>query len=153
MLGGDSRANRLVGSPEADVLIGGDDADVLIGRGGGDRLSGGGSADRYVFGRRVISSDDTVDEICDFQGNQGDRIRLVGARVYEASGSFSGTPGEVIPTNLWMARLAWDPEHPPEPWMMQGMQLALDRDGDRQADLSISLPGLIQIQPEWLQLD
>lgn len=152
MLSGDERGNRLVGSPKADVLIGGAGHDTLIGRGGGDRLSGGGDADRFVFGRRVTSDSDSIDEICDFQGAAGDRIQLAGARSYESSGSFTGTPGEVIPTNLWMARLAFDPERPLQDWMMQGMQLALDRDGDRKADLSIALPGLIEVQPEWLLL-
>jgi hypothetical protein len=151
LLAGDHRANRLRGTVGADVLMGLEGEDRLRGDGGGDILCGGSGGDRFVFSREARSSSGQSDEITDFRGDRGDRLRIEGATRWIGGGDFTGTPGEVTAI-VWMADVALNQRGPLPLWRIQGMQLALDRDGDRRADLRIDLPGVAHLDPDWLIL-
>ena len=85
--------DRLVGGTADDELVGGAGRDTLVGGRGGDRLDGGRGADAVTGGKGadlfVISHDDAVDTIVDFNLRQGDRIRI------ELPDAIVGTDGEV----------------------------------------------------------
>ena len=151
MLAGDVADNHLRGSNGPDVLLGLHGRDRIAGEGGGDILCGGGGPDLFAFSRRASSAAGVIDEITDFRGEQGDRLLIRGASRLIGTQPFSGTPGEVAAV-VWMADLTPDHQGPIQPWMIQGMQLSLDRDGDRQADLTLALPGISQLDPGWLIL-
>lgn len=131
ILSGDERANRLVGSGEADILLGWDGNDRLIGRGGGDILAGGRGADRFVFNFTPSSPAMAWQEdwITDFNGSRGDRLVIRGMTSYRGLQPFSGSAGEL--------RFS--------PGLLQA-----DLNGDGLADRQIHLPGVRELQPEWL---
>ena len=149
LLAGDAADNSLRGTDGADVLLGLAGADRLSGEGGGDVLCGGPGADTFHFSRDAVTDPGDRDQITDFQGDQGDRLSIEGADHLIGMNPFSGTPGELAWV-VWMADLDPQFKGPIRPWMIQGLQLQLDRDGDRQADLSIDLPGLSGLDPSWL---
>lgn len=142
--------NRLVGSRGDDVLMGNGGADLLIGGKGDDLLVGGGGADRFRF-RRPDRRGESIsrDTVVDFNPSQGDRLELRGGRHYVGMEGFSGEPGEVQ-AMVWMAGLlpGWEGEL--HDWMIQGVTLQIDDDGDRRADGVIELPGLDVFQGDWL---
>lgn len=150
VLGGHRGRNRLVGSQGDDVLIGFAGRDVLIGGKGSDLLSGGAGADRFRFrkadrrGRSVHT-----DTIVDFKPEQGDRIAIGGVRHDVGTGGFSGRAGEVQ-AMVWMADVMPGAEGQLPIWMLQGVTLAVDDDGDQRADAWIELPGLGEWRTEWL---
>lgn len=85
--------DRLSGGRSADELVGGAGKDTLFGGRGDDRLDGGRGSD-VVFGGQgadlfVISHDDAVDTIFDFNRRQGDQIRI------ELPDAIVGPDGEV----------------------------------------------------------
>lgn len=149
LLAGDQHDNLLTGSSGADVLIGLQGHDRLSGEGGGDILCGGPGRDAFVFSSQARTAPGQMDQITDFQGERGDRLHIQGATQLLGGGDFSGTPGEVT-SIVWMADLLPNQTRPLQPWMIQGMHLAVDRDGDRQADLMIDLPGISSLDPSWL---
>ena len=37
-----------------------------------------------------------------------------------------------------------------QPWMIQGVSLAIDDDGDQRADGFVEIPGLTSVEADWL---
>ncbi|MFM7085603.1 MAG: hypothetical protein ACKOXO_01200 [Cyanobium sp.] len=148
MLAGDGRANALQGSDEDDVLIGGRGNDSLDGGRGDDILCGGKGSDVFHIGAAEPGAGSETDRITDFHGERGDRLQLSGGRLIGGA-DFSGTAAE-IQVLTWMADPTADLIGRLEPWQIQGVHLLIDRDGDRQADLLIDLPGIGLFEPEWL---
>ena len=52
---------------------------------------------------------------------------------------------------VWMVDLLTDHQGEIHPWMIQGVTLAIDDDGDRRADAIIEIPGLSEFQSGWLK--
>ena len=148
---GDRRRNRLKGSHADDVLMGEGGDDLIVGRGGEDVLVGGKGADRFRFRARDRRGDLEADTIVDFQPEQGDRIEIGGATRFVGLMGFSGQPGEVQ-AMVWMADLDLNPGYQGKihPWMIQGVTLAIDDDGDQRPDGLIELPGFAEFQQEWI---
>lgn len=148
---GDRRRNRLKGSRADDVLMGEGEDDLIVGRGGEDVLVGGKGADRFRFRARDRRGDLEAGTIVDFQPEQGDRIEIGGATRFVGLMGFSGQPGEVQ-AMVWMADLDLNPGYQGRihPWMIQGLTLAIDDDGDQQPDGLIELPGFAEFQQEWI---
>jgi hypothetical protein len=152
MLSGSSADNRLSGSGAGDVLLGWEGNDTLIGARGDDLLSGGSGGDRFVVTARATTRAAEIDTITDFDGSAGDRLQIEGARTYRpGSSAFLGRPGEVI-SAVWMAKVKPGAHGPPHPSLTQGLHLSIDRNGDKQVDLIVNLPGLTELRPEWLLL-
>ena len=149
MVSGDDRKNLLRGSRGADILIGNGGKDRLTGLGGGDLLSGGRGADRFIFKLRTQQELGLIDTITDFNGNQGDRIKLNGAKSFKGSNGFSGQSGEVYFMS-WIVDLV--PGSKFNPAIHQGGMISADYDGDKIADLMIELPGVVTIDSEWILL-
>ena len=149
-LAGSRAKNRLIGSRNDDLLMGNGGADLLIGGKGDDLLMGGGGADRFRF-RRPDRRGESLsrDTVVDFDPSQGDRLEIRGVRDYVGMDGFSGQPGEVE-AMVWMAGLHPDWEGEVHDWMIQGVTLAIDDDGDQRADGVIELPGLDVFQVDWL---
>ncbi|MFM7087292.1 MAG: FKBP-type peptidyl-prolyl cis-trans isomerase [Cyanobium sp.] len=161
--GGLSRADSgrlLVGTDRVDLIIGQPDPstnqgrpELLVGLRGNDRLSGGGGrdllvggagGDRFVFTALSDSSagEASRDVISDFQGNKGDRLDLRGIDIdpatpgrqgltYRGSEPFTGLAGALRYEN--------------------GL-LQADSNGDRQADLEITLLNNPLLLPKQLLL-
>ena len=149
VIAGHRGRNRLAGSRGDDVLIGFAGQDVLTGGKGSDLLSGGAGADRFRF-RKVDRRGQSVDTdtILDFNPEEGDRIKIHGIRHDVGMDGFSGRSGE-LQAMVWMA--TWPESEGKVPsWMIQGVMLAVDDDGDQRADAFIRLPGLGQWRQEWL---
>jgi hypothetical protein len=148
---GDSRRNRLKGSRADDVLVGEGGDDLIVGRGGEDILIGGKGADRFRFRARDRHGDLEADTIVDFQPEQGDRIEIGGSTHFVGLMGFSGRPGEVQ-AMVWMADLDLNPGYQGKihPWMIQGLTLAIDDDGDQRPDGLIELPGFVEFQQGWI---
>ena len=134
VLVGDRRANRLQASDAGGVLMGGGGNDLMIGGRGEDVLVGGKGADQFRFRRRDRRGEPRTDTVIDFQPEQGDQIEINGASSFVGSAGFSGRAGEVQATI----------------WMIQGVTLAVDDDGDRQPDGLIELPGLGEFRQDWI---
>ncbi len=134
VLVGDRRANRLQASDAGGVLMGGGGNDLMIGGRGEDVLVGGKGADQFRFRRRDRRGEPKTDTVIDFQPEQGDQIEINGASSFVGSAGFSGRAGEVQATI----------------WMIQGVTLAVDDDGDRQPDGLIELPGLGEFRQDWI---
>jgi len=72
----------LVGTHGRDHLLGGNGDDVLVGGKGRDRLTGGQGADLFFYSGRspaatfAQSRGSAIDQLVDFNGGAGDRIRL-----------------------------------------------------------------------------
>ena len=133
------RAGRdeLYGADGDDALEGGANNDLLCGGVGRDVMTGGGGADVFWI-NALESSRDVADRITDFNGGEGDRIRLDAALLRGDAGGayrvldsavFSGHAGDL----LFTAGL-----------------LQADLDGDRKADLAVRLPGVDHFQQDWL---
>ena len=150
VLAGHRGRNRLIGSDGDDVLMGCSGRDVLIGGQGEDLLSGGDGADRFRFrqsdrhGQRP-----QTDTIVDFNPEEGDRLEIGGVQRDNGMGGFTGRPGE-LQAMVWMADVIPGWEGTIESWMIQGVTLAIDDDGDQRADGWIELPGLGEWRGEWL---
>lgn len=125
--------DRLTGSLGADTLDGGAGADVLVGSEGADTLSGGGGRDLFLLGEGD-SLTGAADRITDFKVGS-DRIDLsaIDAKSRTAAPdtftfigdhAFSGAAGELRFTISGATTI------------IEG-----DTDGDRKADLSITLDG------------
>ncbi|MEM1314285.1 MAG: Ig-like domain-containing protein, partial [Pseudomonadota bacterium] len=70
------------GSDGADRLSGGDRAEVIAGGAGrSDLLAGGGGADIFRFGDETSNGVREMDQIRDYDAEQGDRIDLGGAEI------------------------------------------------------------------------
>ncbi len=147
MVSGDGRNNVIRGSVEADILIGNGGKDRLTGLGGGDLLSGGRGADYFVFKLKAQQGSGLVDTITDFNGEQGDRIKIKGAETFAGSTGFSGQPGEVNFVS-WIVDLM--PGSKFKPHIHQGGMISADSDGDGSADLMIELPGVVSVDSEWI---
>ena len=149
-LAGHRGRNRLVGSHGNDVLMGCGGRDVLIGGPGDDLLSGGDGADRFRFrqGDRRGQQRHT-DTVVDFNPEEGDRLKIGGVQRDVGMGGFTGQPGEVQ-AMVWMADELPGWEGRLELWMVQGVSLAIDDDGDQRADGWIELPGLGEWRREWI---
>lgn len=126
-------ADRLTGSLGADTIDGGAGADVIVGGGGADTLRGGGGRDLFVVGEGD-SLAGTADRITDFRVGV-DRIDLLAIDARTRTGAidaftfvndraFSGAAGELR-------------------YSVNGGNTIVegDTDGDRKADLSITLDG------------
>ena len=151
LLAGDARNNRLIGSRQSDVLTGQRGRDVLVGGPGSDILSGGAGADLFRFRERERRRTVFSDTLVDFDPWEGDRIAVQGARHFAGVGGFTGRRGEVQ-AMIWMADLRPGIKGPLHPWMVQGVSLAIDDDGDRIADGLIEIPGLASFEAGWLGL-
>ena len=150
LLSGDSRSNRLKGSKGDDVLMGEGGNDRLFGGRGSDLLIGGAGSDRFTIKRNDRRGDLYQDTIVDFDPDGGDQLVIRGATQFVGMQPFSGQAGEVQ-SMVWMVDLL--PGHQGEihPWMIQGVTLAIDDDGDRRADAIIEIPGLSEFQSGWLK--
>ncbi|MGE4242832.1 M10 family metallopeptidase C-terminal domain-containing protein [Ramlibacter sp.] len=130
-LEGGAGVDVLVGGNDNDILHGGDGNDVLYGGSGADRLRGGAGADGFLFGvDAAVGGLVARDTIVDFNGAAGDKVAfaldagvLPGERkpIFIGDAAFSGLAGEL--------RYA-------------GSLLSLDADGDRVADILVSLEGV-----------
>ena len=132
--GGDD-SDRIRGGDGNDYLLGGAGDDLLLGGPGQDEMRGGTGADKFRFLAGDIAS---VDRILDFSQAQGDRIMLGGidaiaggqddAFTFIGTTAFGGTVGElryeVIGGNTYVMG---------------------DINGDRTADFSIRLDGVIPL--------
>ena len=108
-LHGDDHDDHLVGSPGADSLLGGSGNDLLEGGDGddwleggddNDELYGGPGLDRYLGGpgadRFVIDIEsEEVDEILDFDPDEGDVILLQQGKLSGTSGSIKLRPKRI----------------------------------------------------------
>ena len=150
LLAGDSRSNRLKGSGGDDVLMGEGGKDRLLGGRGSDLLIGGPGADRFKITKKDRRGGLYQDTIVDFNPGHGDRLVIRGATQFVGMNEFSGREGEVQ-SMVWMIDLFPDEEGEIHPWMIQGVTLAIDDDGDRRADAIIELPGLSEFQSGWLK--
>lgn len=150
LLVGDSRSNRLKGSKDDDVLMGDGGGDQLSGGQGSDLLIGGAGSDRFKINRNDRRGGLYEDTIVDFKPDDGDRLVIRGATQFVGMHGFSGHPGEVQ-SMVWMADLPQDHQGKIHPWMIQGVTLAIDDDGDRRADGIIEIPGLSEFQDGWLR--
>jgi len=150
LLSGDRRGNQLTGSRRDDILFGRSGDDILTGGSGDDLLSGGAGADRFLF--RHAERQDTIftDTIVDFRPEQGDRIWIEGAHHFLGSEVFTGRAGEVQAI-AWMVDLFPGPGVNLQPWMVQGVLLSIDDDGDRLADGLIEIPGLTSFEADWFE--
>ena len=150
VIAGHRGRNRLAGSRGDDVLMGFAGRDVLIGGKGSDLLSGGTGADRFRF-RKVDRRGQGVDTdtVVDFNPDEGDRIKINGVRHDVGMDGFSGRSGE-LQAMVWMAGMLPESEGRVPSWMIQGVMLAVDDDGDKRADAFIQLPGLGEWRKEWL---
>jgi hypothetical protein len=115
---GSDRSTLVTGGSAADDLTGGALADILIGGGGDDRLTGGAGPDRFV----LLSPDDGVDAITDFNLADGDAIDL--SRVLSGSSPLLGNYVRVTATGADLV-----------------MALDLDGEGDAFDDLTLILEG------------
>ncbi|MEL7097887.1 MAG: hypothetical protein AAGM84_03580 [Pseudomonadota bacterium] len=121
------------GGADNDTMIGSAGADRLFGDAGDDTITGGSGRD-FLVGRAgadvfVFDSGDSIqsarDYIRDFRKTDGDKIDVSAiATVFNGSGSFSGTAGEVI---------------------VIGRSVRVDEDGDGVGDTFISLQGSIAL--------
>ena len=150
LLAGDSRSNRLKGSGGDDVLMGEGGKDRLSGGQGSDLLIGGAGADRFNIKRKDRRGGLYQDTIVDFNPDEGDQLLIRGATQFVGMNEFSGRPGEVQ-SMVWMIDLSPDHQGTIHPWMIQGVTLAIDDDGDRRADGIIEIPGLSEFQSGWLR--
>jgi Ca2+-binding RTX toxin-like protein len=119
-------AARLEGGAGNDTLIGGAGADTLIGGLGRDVLTGGAGADRFGF-RLGDSGGAAIDLITDFDGTT-DKIVLDGV----LSGGFSFIGAAAFPGGPGTQARFTDASD----------LLEIDRNGDRIADLAITLGGV-----------
>ena len=150
LLAGDSRSNRLKGSEGDDLLMGEGGNDRLFGGRGSDLLIGGPGADRFKITRNDRRGGLYQDTIVDFNPDNGDRLVIRGATQFVGMQPFSGQSGEVQ-SMVWMVDLLPDHQGEIHPWMIQGVTLAIDDDGDRRADAIIEIPGLSEFQSGWLK--
>ena len=150
VIAGHRGRNRLAGSRGDDFLLGFAGRDVLIGGKGSDLLSGGAGADYFRF-RKVDRRGQSVDTdtIVDFNPEEGDRIKIHGVRHDVGMDGFSGRSGE-LQAMVWMAGMLPGSEGRVSSWMIQGVMLAVDDDGDQLADAFIHLPGLGEWRNEWI---
>ena len=150
LLSGDRRGNQLTGSRRDDILLGRSGDDILTGGSGDDLLSGGAGADRFLF--HHAERQDTIfrDTIVDFRLEQGDRIWIEAAHHFLGSKAFTGRAGE-IQAIAWMVDLLPGPGVKLQPWMMQGVLLSIDDDGDRLADGLVEIPGLTSFEADWFE--
>ena len=131
---GDEDRDFLLGSREDDEINGGDDGDLLIGAGG---------ADLFVFdtefaslpGREGLWSPETGDTIVDFQDEERDRIDLSGMRKYGAGAPATLRWSGVTPRPYSVWTLARDGD----------TVVAMDLDGDSEADAAIRLIGGVSL--------
>ena len=150
LLAGDSRSNRLKGSGGDDVLMGEGGKDRLFGGRGSDLLIGGPGADRFKITKKDRRGGLYQDTIVDFNPGHGDRLVIRGATQFVGMQPFSGQAGEVQ-SMVWMADLMPGYQGEIHPWMIQGVTLAIDDDGDRRADAIVEFPGLSEFQSGWLK--
>ena len=143
-LDGGAGDDRLTGGSNADILMGGAGNDTLIGGGGGDRLYGGEGADHFVFQAVSDSTPTARDVIYDFNAGEGDVIdlRAIDARplvdgnqAFVMVGAFDGHAGEARVT------YSYSPTG-------DRTTLALDVDGDKHTDFSLSIVG--DVTTGWL---
>lgn len=126
---GNTLDNTLTGNAGANALNGLSGDDTLIGGGSSDTLSGGSGADQFVF----FGAYSHVDVITDFNElsggtEQGDKLRFngleTGTFAYMGAAAFTGggdnTEARVV-----------------------GNQVLLDANGDGNADITITLTGLV----------
>ena len=149
LISGDRRNNQLIGSRRDDILFGRSGDDILIGGSGDDLLSGGAGADLFLFRDSERLDSIFSDTITDFRPDQGDRILIEGASHFVGSQGFTGRPGEVQAIT-WMVDLIPGQEGNLQPWMIQGVSLAIDDDGDQRADGFVEIPGLTSVEADWL---
>lgn len=150
LLAGDSRSNRLKGSEGDDLLMGEGGNDRLFGGRGSDLLIGGAGSDRFEIKKNDRRGGLYQDTIVDFNPDNGDRLVIRGATQFVGMQPFSGQAGEVQ-SMVWMADLMPGYQGEIHPWMIQGVTLAIDDDGDRRADAIIEIPGLSEFQSGWLK--
>ena len=150
LLAGDRRSNQLTGSRRNDILFGRAGDDILTGGSGDDLLSGGSGADQFLFRNEERTETIFTDTIVDFRPEQGDRIWIEDAHCFLGAQAFTGRPGEVQ-AMTWMVDLFPGPGANLEPWMIQGVLLSIDDDGDRQADGFIEIPGLASFKADWIE--
>jgi Ca2+-binding RTX toxin-like protein len=121
-----SGAARLEGGAGDDALVGGAGADTLVGGTGRDVLTGGAGADRFVF-RLGDSSSTTRDTITDFDAVSDKLVFegvLSGGFTFIGAAAFTGGAGT-------RARFTESTD-----------LLEIDRNGDRVADIAITLTGV-----------
>ena len=135
-LNGSNATDSLAGNEVVNILQGFDGNDMLRGRGGADVLAGGAGADRFVYTSVSDSTVSDTDRILDFKSADGDRIdlSLIDARpdsagdqafVFVDTAAFDGGGGQIR-----QSIQSW------------GTLLQIDLDGDRIADMAISLAGV-----------
>ncbi|WP_419895833.1 calcium-binding protein [Roseomonas sp. USHLN139] len=126
-LEGGAGSDTLRGETGDDILIGGADNDTLIGGLGRDLLTGGSGADIFRY-RSVAEIGLLEDRITDLAPE--DRIDLSPIDDLRfTEGGFTGLAGQVIVLDAWQGRdLGWT-------------FLAIDADGDGQADAVLSMDG------------
>ncbi|WP_372053341.1 hypothetical protein P7L74_02945 (plasmid) [Tistrella mobilis] len=140
---GSGHADRLLGSGGVNHLSGLDGNDELYGRGGADVLTGGGGADRFAYEsvRDSGATGSSRDLITDFSQADGDRIDLSiidadtghggnQAFTFIGAAAFTGMAGELRAVGS-----------------TDVTTIFADVDGDGQADLSITLAGLVSLVP------
>ena len=135
---GDDGADRLYGGQDNDSLSGGAGKDRIIGDAGLDHLEGGKGADTFIYRSWVDSAATKAgrDIIADFKQSEGDMIDLgkldpAGAPTaitFLGSAGFNGVSGAMRIT------------------VSDGNTLVtIDRDGDRDADFSLKVLGVINL--------
>jgi hypothetical protein len=140
---GGSVAYRMFGDEDRDFLLGSSDDDEIDGGDDGDVLIGGGGADLFVYDTQFASlpnrsgrwSPETGDTIVDFRDEERDRIDLTRMRKYgvnaPATLQWSGT--DPMPYSVWTLPRDGD------------TVVAMDLDGDSEADAAIRLLGEIRL--------
>jgi hypothetical protein len=126
-------ADLILGSTSANKLSGGAGNDTLIGLAGKDTLTGGSGADWFVFTAIKDSPADVQDTITDFQHGT-DKIVLtklmegLDADLLDKGAGFTGEVGEIRWTQS-----------------SKVTRIEIDLDGDRHADLGITLTGRVTL--------
>jgi Ca2+-binding RTX toxin-like protein len=128
---GNGLANRIVGNGKANVLKGLDGVDTLIGGAGADKLYGGAGGDSFVYLKTTDSPAGKTrrDTIADFA--TGDRIDLT---AIDADAKKGGNQ-----SFRWLGSKTFDGK--PAALRFSKRVLYGDVNGDRKADLEISIPG------------
>ncbi|HEX2554241.1 MAG TPA: Ig-like domain-containing protein [Microvirga sp.] len=119
-----------IGGRGKDQLSGGSGDNILKGGLGADVLLGGEGADRFVFSNAKDSPSNGFDRILDFSQAEGDQIDLsgLGSLKWRGEKSFKGSGDE-----LRFEQKKGD------------TFVQVDLDGDRQAEFTIKLEGLVDL--------
>ncbi|WP_159995527.1 M10 family metallopeptidase C-terminal domain-containing protein [Roseomonas sp. 18066] len=126
-LEGGPGGDTLRGETGDDILIGGADNDMLIGGLGRDLLTGGSGADIFRF-KSVAEIGLLEDRITDLMPEDRIDLSLIDDLRF-TDGGFTGLAGQVVVLDAWQGRdLGWT-------------FLAIDADGDGQADAVLSMDG------------